>query len=225
MLNAADNSGARSLMCIKVLGGSKRRYATVGDVIKVSVRDAIPRGKVKKGEVYDAVVVRTRFGVRRADGSLIRFDGNAAVLLSAEARADRHPHLRTGDARAAHRAVHEDHFAGARSAVSRRRMNKIRKGDEVVVIAGRDKGRRGTVVKVLEGQVVVENINMVKRHTKPNPQKNVQGGIVEKEAAIDLSNVMLWNPVAKKGDRIGLRTLADGRKVRFFKSNKEVVDA
>jgi large subunit ribosomal protein L24 len=104
-------------------------------------------------------------------------------------------------------------------------MNKIRKGDEVVVIAGRDKGRRGTVVQVLEGQVVVESINMVKRHTKPNPQKNVQGGIVEKEAALDISNVMLWNPVAKKGDRIGLRTLADGRKVRFFKSNKEVVDA
>jgi large subunit ribosomal protein L24 len=104
-------------------------------------------------------------------------------------------------------------------------MNKIRKGDEVVVIAGRDKGRRGTVVKMLEGQVVVENINMVKRHTKPNPQRNVQGGIVEKEAAIDLSNVMLWNPVAKKGDRVGLRTLADGRKVRFFKSNNEVVDA
>jgi len=84
LLNAADNSGARSLMCIKVLGGSKRRYATVGDVIKVSVRDAIPRGKVKKGEVYDAVVVRTRFGIRRADGSLIRFDGNAAVLVNAQ---------------------------------------------------------------------------------------------------------------------------------------------
>jgi large subunit ribosomal protein L14 len=82
MLNAADNSGARTLMCIKVLGGSRRRYATVGDVIKVSVKDAIPRGKVKKGEVYDAVVVRTRHGVRRADGSLIRFDGNAAVLLT-----------------------------------------------------------------------------------------------------------------------------------------------
>ena len=81
-LNAADNSGARTLQCIKVLGGSKRRYATVGDVIKVSVKDAIPRGKVKKGEVYDAVVVRTKHGVRRPDGSLIRFDGNAAVLLT-----------------------------------------------------------------------------------------------------------------------------------------------
>ena len=82
VLNAADNSGARTLKCIKVLGGSHRRYATVGDVIKVAVQDAIPRGKVKKGEVYDAVVVRTAFGVRRPDGSLIRFDGNAAVLLN-----------------------------------------------------------------------------------------------------------------------------------------------
>ena len=81
-LAAADNSGARELMCIKMLGGSKRRYAHIGDVIKVSVRDAIPRGKVKKGEVYDAVVVRTAFGVRRPDGSLIRFEGNAAVLLN-----------------------------------------------------------------------------------------------------------------------------------------------
>ena len=84
ILSAADNSGARRLMCIKVLGGSKRRYAGVGDVIKVSVKDAIPRGRVKKGEIYNAVVVRTRKGVRRADGSLIRFDGNAAVLLNSK---------------------------------------------------------------------------------------------------------------------------------------------
>jgi len=82
VLTVADNSGARRVQCIKVLGGSKRRYAGVGDVIKVSVKDAIPRGKVKKGEVYNAVVVRTRKGVRRRDGSLIRFDGNAAVLLN-----------------------------------------------------------------------------------------------------------------------------------------------
>jgi large subunit ribosomal protein L14 len=82
MLTAADNSGARRVMCIKVLGGSKRRYARIGDIIKVTVKDAIPRGKVKKGEIYNAVVVRTRSGVRRNDGSLIRFDGNAAVLLN-----------------------------------------------------------------------------------------------------------------------------------------------
>ncbi len=83
VLTAADNSGARRIQCIKVLGGSKRRYAGVGDIIKVSVKDAIPRGKVKKGEIYNAVVVRTRKGVRRPDGSVIRFDGNAAVLLNA----------------------------------------------------------------------------------------------------------------------------------------------
>jgi large subunit ribosomal protein L14 len=81
-LDAADNSGAKKMTCIKVLGGSKRRYASVGDVIKVAINDAIPRGKVKKGEVYNAVVVRTAKGVRRADGSVIRFDGNAAVLLN-----------------------------------------------------------------------------------------------------------------------------------------------
>jgi large subunit ribosomal protein L14 len=84
VLDAADNSGARRIQCIKVLGGSKRRYAGIGDVIKVSIKEAIPRGKVKKGEVYNAVVVRTRKGVRRPDGSLIRFDGNAAVLLNAQ---------------------------------------------------------------------------------------------------------------------------------------------
>ncbi|WP_097462392.1 50S ribosomal protein L14 [Mangrovitalea sediminis] len=82
MLDVADNSGARRVMCIKVLGGSHRRYASVGDIIKVTVKDAIPRGKVRKGQVLKAVVVRTRFGVRRPDGSLIRFDGNAAVLLN-----------------------------------------------------------------------------------------------------------------------------------------------
>ena len=82
ILDAADNSGARRLMCVKVLGGSKRRYAGVGDVIRVSVKEAIPRGKVKKGEMYLAVVVRTRKGVRRPDGSVIRFDSNSAVLLN-----------------------------------------------------------------------------------------------------------------------------------------------
>ncbi len=83
-LKVADNSGAKQVQCIKVLGGSHRRYAGVGDIIKVSVKDSIPRGKVKKGDVYDAVVVRTKKGVRRPDGSVIRFDGNAAVLLNAQ---------------------------------------------------------------------------------------------------------------------------------------------
>ena len=84
ILDIADNSGAKRVLCIKVLGGSHRRYAEIGDVIKVSIKEAMPRGKVKKGDVYNAVVVRTRKGVRRSDGSLIRFDGNAAVLLNAQ---------------------------------------------------------------------------------------------------------------------------------------------
>jgi large subunit ribosomal protein L24 len=104
-------------------------------------------------------------------------------------------------------------------------MNRIRKGDEVIVITGRDKGRRGTVLRVYEDdRVLVENINVVKKHQRPNPQRGVAGGIVEKEMPLEASNVMLWNPVAKKGDRVGIRTLQDGKRVRYFKSNNEVVD-
>jgi len=103
-------------------------------------------------------------------------------------------------------------------------MNKIRKGDEVVVIAGREKGRRGTVLRVLEDRIMIENLNMIKRHTKPNPQRNIAGGIVQREASLHISNVMLWNAAAAKGDRIGIKVLADGRRVRFFKSNNEVLD-
>lgn len=105
-------------------------------------------------------------------------------------------------------------------------MNKIRKGDEVVVIAGKDKGKRGTVRRVLpqDDKVVVENINMVKRHTKGNPMQGTPGGIIEKEMPIEASNVALWNPVTQKADRVGFRFLEDGSKVRYFKSNNEVVD-
>ncbi|WP_019594875.1 50S ribosomal protein L24 [Thioalkalivibrio sp. ALM2T] len=104
-------------------------------------------------------------------------------------------------------------------------MNKIRKGDDVVVISGKDKGRRGTIIKVLEGKVLVQNINMVKKHQKPNPQQGVGGGIIEKEMPIDVSNVMVFNPATDKGDRVSFKTLEDGRKVRVFRSNGEVVDA
>jgi large subunit ribosomal protein L24 len=104
-------------------------------------------------------------------------------------------------------------------------MNRIRKGDEVIVIAGRDKGRRGTVLRIYEDErVLVENVNVVKKHQRPNPAKGVAGGIVEKEMPLHASNVLLWNPVAKKGDRVGVRVLQDGKKVRYFKSNNEVVD-
>lgn len=105
-------------------------------------------------------------------------------------------------------------------------MQRIRKGDEVIVLTGKDKGKHGTVVRVLrdKNRVIVENINLVKRHTKPNPNRGTPGGIIEKEAPLHLSNVALFNPATNRGDRVGFRTLEDGRKVRYFKSNNEVVD-
>lgn len=104
-------------------------------------------------------------------------------------------------------------------------MRRIRKDDEVIVIAGRYKGRRGKVLRMIdEDRVIVAGVNMVKRHTKPNPARGIAGGIVEREAALHASNVMLFNPITQKGDRVGFRVLEDGRKVRYFKSNNEVVD-
>jgi len=105
-------------------------------------------------------------------------------------------------------------------------MRKIKKGDNVVVISGRDKGKRGDVARILDAQhVVVNGVNQVKKHTKPNPMKNQQGGIVAKEMPIHVSNIAIWNPVTAKADRVGTRILDDGRKVRFFKSNGEQIGA
>ena len=105
-------------------------------------------------------------------------------------------------------------------------MRKIKKGDNVVVVTGRDKGKRGDVARVVDAEhLVVNGINTVKRHTRPNPLKNQPGGIVTKEQPIHVSNVAIWNPVTQKADRIGFRTLDDGRKVRYFKSNGEQLGA
>ena len=105
-------------------------------------------------------------------------------------------------------------------------MQKIRKGDNVVVLSGRDKGRKGAVIKVLaDGSLIVESVNMVKKHTKPNPQAGKPGGIIEKEMPLPASKVAIWNPASKKADRVGFKILADGKKVRFFKSNGEMLDA
>ncbi|HEY1589994.1 MULTISPECIES: 50S ribosomal protein L24 [unclassified Rhodanobacter] len=104
-------------------------------------------------------------------------------------------------------------------------MNRIRKGDQVLVITGKNKGQRGDVLRVAGERVFVSNVNLVKRHTKPNPQANQAGGIVEREASIHLSNVQLFNPATNKGERVGTKTLEDGRKVRVFRSTGEVVDA
>jgi large subunit ribosomal protein L24 len=105
-------------------------------------------------------------------------------------------------------------------------MRKIRKGDQVVVLAGRDKGARGTVIEVLEGErVIVENVNRVKKHQRGNPQTGKPGGIVEKEMPMPISKVAIWNPTTKKPDRVGFKTLSDGRKVRCFRSNGEMLEA
>ena len=102
---------------------------------------------------------------------------------------------------------------------------RIRKGDDVIVLTGRDKGKRGTVLRILpSGKVLVDNVNVVKKHERPNPNKGQTGGIIEKEAPIHMSNIALYNPNRKRGDRSGMKTLADGRKVRVFRSDNEVVD-
>jgi len=105
-------------------------------------------------------------------------------------------------------------------------MERIRKGDDVIVIAGRDKGKRGTVLRRLDAEhLIVEGINRVKKHQRPNPMKGAQGGIIDKEMPIHVSNVALFNPQTKKADRVGVKTMPDGRHVRVFKSNGEQVDA
>lgn len=104
-------------------------------------------------------------------------------------------------------------------------MKRIRKGDEVIVVAGKDKGKRGTVLKIVkDNAVVVEGVNIVKKHQKPNPNAGVSGGINEQEMPLDMSNVMIFNPTINKGDKVGFKTLEDNKKVRYFKSNDEVVD-
>ena len=103
-------------------------------------------------------------------------------------------------------------------------MNRIRKGDQVVVISGKDKGKRGDVVRVAGDKVVVSNINVIKRHTEPNPQLGQAGGVIEREAPIHISNVMLFNPATGKGERIGFKVLEDGRKLRVFRSSGESID-
>ena len=102
-------------------------------------------------------------------------------------------------------------------------MNRIRKGDQVVVIAGKDKGKKGDVIRVAGDKIVVSNINVIKRHTKPNPQAGQPGGVIEREAPIHISNVMLFNPVSGKGERVGIKVLEDGRKLRVFRSSGEAI--
>ena len=149
-----------------MLGGSKRRYASIGDIFVATVKDAIPGAAVKKGDVVKCVVVRVKKEKRRPDGSYIRFDENAAVLINDQQQPARHPHLRTGRPRAARQAVHAHRLARAGGALMA--GLKIKKGDRVRVLQGKDRGKEGEVTRVLpsRGKVIVDGVNVAKKHQK-----------------------------------------------------------
>ena len=223
-LKVADNTGAKELLCIRVLGGSTRRYAHIGDVIVASVKDATPGGVVKKGDVVKAVVVRTVNSTRRKDGSYIRFDENAAVII----KDDMNPRGTRIFGPVA-RELRDKRFMKIVSLapevlweVPRMSAMKIKKGDMVKVIAGKDKNKEGKVLAVnnKDGKVLVEGINMLTKHTKPSAA-NQNGGIVHQEGYIDASNVMLLHD--GKATRVGFKMDGD-KKVRFAKSTGKVID-
>ncbi len=220
-LDVADNSGARRVQCIKVLGGSKRKYAHVGDIIVVSVKEAIPRGRVKKGDVMKAVVVQNGEGHPPSRRERHPLRPQRRRPDRQQGGAGRNPHLRPGSARAKSQEPHEDHLARAGGALMAAR---IRKGDKVVVITGRDKGRSGEVIKVMpkENRALVRGVNMVSRHQRQTAAQ--EGGIIRKEAPIHLSNIALADPTTGKPTKVGFKMLTDGRKVRFAKSSGETIN-
>ena len=189
-LKVADNTGAKEIKCIRVLGGSTRKYGNIGDVIVASVRKAAPGGTVKKGEVVKAVIVRSAKGVRRNDGTYVRFDDNAAVLI----KDDKNPR-------------------GTRifGPVAR----ELR--DTVVVLSGKDRGKQGKVLGTVpaDGKVVVEGINMVTCHVKPRKQGE-QGGIVKREAALAACKVQVVCPKCSKATRVAHK-VENGKKTRVCK--------
>ena len=185
-LDVADNCGAKKVICIKVLGGSKRKYASIGDVIVVSVREAIPNAKVKKGEVAKAVIVRTKKEIAAPGRQLHPLRRQLGGAHQQGQRADRHPHLRAGRSRAAREEVHEDHLARAGGSVMH-----VRKGDSVVVITGKDKGKRGRVLRLWEkGPVVI-----VREHGQAPHQAHAEqpAGRHRREGGhVAIANVALW---------------------------------
>ena len=208
-LVVADNSGAKEALCIRVLGGTRKRYATVGDVIVVAIKSVIPSSDVKKGAVSKAIIVRTKKEIRRPDGSYIRFDDNACVLLNAG-----------GDIRGSRifGPVARELRATNMKIVS------LAPEDIVFVNAGEDKGKTGRVLEVLvkDNRAIVEGINMVSKHTKPNA-KNPQGGIEKKEAPIHISNLNVVDPKSGKPTRIGRKLDEKGALVRYSKKSGEEI--
>ena len=212
-LRVADNTGAKEILCIRVCGGSTRRYAKIGDVIIATVKEAAPGGVVKKGDVVKAVVVRTVNTTRRKDGSYIRFDENAAVII----KDDQTP-TGTRIFGPVARELREKKFMKILSLA----MSKIKVGDTVRVMTGKSKGHEGKVIAVdrKKGRVTVEGANIVTKHTKPS-MTNQNGGIVQQEAAMDISNVMLV--VDGQVTRVGFS--GEGKdKVRVAKKTGKVVE-
>ena len=219
-LKVADNTGAKEIKCIRVLGGSKRKYGNIGDVIVASVRKSAPGGQVKKGEVVKAVIVRSAKGVRRADGTYVRFDDNAAVLI----KDDKNPRGTRIFGPVARELRDKDYMkilSLAPEVIGWRgqRLNslKIKKNDTVVVLSGKDKGKQGKVLGTIpsEAKVVVEGINKVTCHIKPRKQGE-EGGITQREAAIYASKVQVVCPKCGKGTRVAY-VIKDGKKARTCK--------
>jgi ribosomal protein L24 len=187
--------------------------------IKVTVKEASPDGTIKKGTVQDAVIVRTRKEVRRKDGTYIRFDQNAAVLI----KEDGTP-IGTRVFGPVARELRDKNFmkivslgaGGYLRVMTGTKRSKIKKNDQVVIIAGRDKGKRGRVLEVapVTGKIKVEGVGVIKRHQRANPQSNRGGGIIEKEAFINISNVQLIDPQSGKPTRVKYQIEGDGSKIR-----------
>ena len=165
-LRVADNSG-REVLCIRVLGGSRRRYASIGDVFVATVKDAIPGAAVKKGDVVKCVVVRTKKEKRRPDGSYIRFDENAAVLINDQQQPRGTRNFGPVGRELPRQALHAHRLARPGGVVM-----KIQKGDEVIVLQGKDKGKKADVVRAIPDRqkVILEGVNVAKRHAKPTPR-------------------------------------------------------
>ena len=222
-LDVADNSGAKRVQCIKVLGGSKRRIAGVGDIIVVSVKEAQPRARVKKGDVHRAVIVRTRKDVRRADGSVIRFDTNAAVLINKNEEPIGTRIFGPVVRELRGQGLHEDHHARAGGAVMA--AAKIKKGDSVVVRSGKDKGRTGTVLQVMpkDGKVLV--VGHQRRRAPPQADPGQPAGRHRPPRGADAHLARSPLPIPRTASRpASASRRKDGKKVRVAVKSGETID-
>ena len=230
-LAVADNTGAKELLVIRVMGSSNKKFAYVGDVVVATVKDATPNMAVKKSEVVKAVIVRTKHDIKRPDGSVIRFDENAAVIINKD-----------GNPRGTRvfgpvaRELRDKNFMKIvslapeviqESEMADKNKNSlhVKSGDRVIILAGKDKGKMGNVKKVnpSESEVIVEGLNMITKAQKAQPAYGINGGLLKLEAPIDSSNVMIVCPACEKPTRVAHKEV-DGKKVRICKKCGETLD-